>query len=319
MDINDTFDVLLENFSYGSSNLLSRLFSPKIDKVIFAATKADTITIDQHENLLNLLRSMVKQASARVRADGSNCEFMILSAIRASRCLYAEHEGRQVQVLATDYPEPEDVKSTDRPAVDAAKLAYNSLTSYQKSLIAKAKRRLDTIDLALSAVENADLQAANAVAALIERLPEPEDATANDRSAVNIAKAAYEKLTDAQKALIPEYKKKLDAVDAAVRAAENKKNNSIDSGSDSNGSSSGNNSGSGSGSGFGSGSGSGSNSGSGSGTNSGTNNGNSQSNSSRNLNNVKTGDMNPIELFVMVMIAAMAVVFVSSRRRKMEE
>lgn len=105
MDINDTFDVLLENFSYGSSNLLSRLFSPKIDKVIFAATKADTITIDQHENLLNLLRSMVKQASARVRADGSNCEFMILSAIRASRCLYAEHEGRQVQVLATDYPE----------------------------------------------------------------------------------------------------------------------------------------------------------------------------------------------------------------------
>ncbi len=105
MDINDTFDVLLQNFSYGSSNLLKRLFAPTIDKVIFAATKADLITIDQHENLLRLLQSMVTQASRRVRADGSNCEFMILSAIRASNCVYAQHEGQQVQVLTTTYPD----------------------------------------------------------------------------------------------------------------------------------------------------------------------------------------------------------------------
>lgn len=103
MDINDTFDVLMENFSYGSSNLLSRLFSPKIDKVIFAATKADTVTIDQYSNLLSLLQSMVKQASARVRADGSNCEFMILSSVKAAKCMYAEHQGKTVQVLTTDY------------------------------------------------------------------------------------------------------------------------------------------------------------------------------------------------------------------------
>ncbi len=103
MDINDTFDVLLENFSYGRNNLLSRLFAPNIDKVIFAATKADLITYNEHQHLLSLLRSMVTQASKRVRADGSNCEFMILSAIAASRCLYAEHEGQKVQVLATDY------------------------------------------------------------------------------------------------------------------------------------------------------------------------------------------------------------------------
>lgn len=103
MDINDTFDVLLENFSYGNSSLLGRLFSPKIDKVIFVAAKADMVTMDQYPNLLSLLRSMVKQASTRVRADGSNCEFMILSAIRATKCMYAEHEGKQVQVLTTDY------------------------------------------------------------------------------------------------------------------------------------------------------------------------------------------------------------------------
>lgn len=103
MDINETFDVLMENFSYGGSSILGRLFSPKIDRVIFAATKADTVTMDQYANLLSLLRSMVKQAASRVRADGSNCEFMILSAIKAAKCMYAEHEGKRVQVLKTDY------------------------------------------------------------------------------------------------------------------------------------------------------------------------------------------------------------------------
>ena len=105
MDINDSFEVLLEHFSYGSSSFLSRLFYPKIDKVIFAATKADEITLSQHENMLNLLCSMVSKAARKIRADCSNCEFMLLSSIRASKCLYAEHEGEQVQVLSTDYPD----------------------------------------------------------------------------------------------------------------------------------------------------------------------------------------------------------------------
>lgn len=103
MDVNDTFDTLLKNFSYGSSNFLTRLISPKIDRVMFAATKADTVVNEEQKNLLSLLSSMVRQSSQRARAGGSNCEFMVLSAIRAARTMLYRKDGRDYQVLATDY------------------------------------------------------------------------------------------------------------------------------------------------------------------------------------------------------------------------
>jgi predicted YcjX-like family ATPase len=102
-NINDTFEVLLNNFNYGSNNILTRLFSPNIDKVIFAATKADQITIDEQKNLLSLLKSMVTSASRKVRGDGINCQYMVLSSIAASKCKMVNYNGENIQVLCTDY------------------------------------------------------------------------------------------------------------------------------------------------------------------------------------------------------------------------
>ncbi|MGU0056245.1 YcjX family protein [Enterobacter hormaechei] len=39
-----------------------RLFFPCIDKLLFAATKADHLTPDQHENLVSLLQQLVRDA-----------------------------------------------------------------------------------------------------------------------------------------------------------------------------------------------------------------------------------------------------------------
>ncbi len=105
MDINDSFDVLLKHFNYGDTGLMSRLFAPKIDKVLFVATKADSVTHDQHANLLSLLQSMIQQACTRVRANGSHAEAMVLSSIRATQCNDFEQNGINTQILTTDYPE----------------------------------------------------------------------------------------------------------------------------------------------------------------------------------------------------------------------
>ncbi len=102
-DVNDTFDVLLRHFNYGSSSLLNRLFSPQIDKVMFAAAKADCVTNDQHENLKNLLQSMIAQARQRVRGGGAEAQCMVRSAIRATQCVDYHHDGRVDQVLKTAY------------------------------------------------------------------------------------------------------------------------------------------------------------------------------------------------------------------------
>ncbi len=85
-DVNDSFEALLNHFNYGKSNLFTRLFSSKIDKVMFAATKADTITNDQHENLKCLLNSMIKKNSPNIKGNDSDYDTMVLSAIRATSC-----------------------------------------------------------------------------------------------------------------------------------------------------------------------------------------------------------------------------------------
>ncbi|MGN1357134.1 MAG: YcjX family protein [Succinivibrionaceae bacterium] len=104
-DLNETLDVLLSNFSYGESSLLSRLFAPKIDKVLFAATKADLVTVDQYDRLLNILKTMVSQSCRRIKKDIGSCEFLLLSAIRSTRCVETRYQGSDIQILKTDYEE----------------------------------------------------------------------------------------------------------------------------------------------------------------------------------------------------------------------
>lgn len=105
MDINDTFQILLQNFNYGNSTWWNRLFSPKIDRVVFAASKCDRITYDEHQHMLSLLKSMVSQAVGVVRAEGAHCEYLVLSAIRATDCMTVKlKSGEEQQVLKTDNP-----------------------------------------------------------------------------------------------------------------------------------------------------------------------------------------------------------------------
>jgi predicted YcjX-like family ATPase len=47
----------LMSFHYGQRTLFRRLFSPVIDKLLFAATKADHVTVDQHGNMVRCCSS----------------------------------------------------------------------------------------------------------------------------------------------------------------------------------------------------------------------------------------------------------------------
>ncbi|EJT1339441.1 YcjX family protein [Vibrio vulnificus] len=61
-DMRDALEQIMHSFRYGRSGLLKRLFAPKIDKVLFAATKADHVTPEQHPNLVALLQQMIHPA-----------------------------------------------------------------------------------------------------------------------------------------------------------------------------------------------------------------------------------------------------------------
>jgi predicted YcjX-like family ATPase len=98
-DLQKALDWLMGSFHYGSSNVLNRLFQPKIDKLVFAASKADHITPDQQTNLVKLLESMLHSARKQIQFDGVTTESTAVSAIRASKSGLSQLNGESISVL----------------------------------------------------------------------------------------------------------------------------------------------------------------------------------------------------------------------------
>lgn len=90
---------ILDSFQFGKSNLLRRLFAPRIDKLLIAASKADHITLDQQSNLLHLLGDVLKQSRHAAHFDGCQVETMAISAIRSTTAGTVEQDGETQQVI----------------------------------------------------------------------------------------------------------------------------------------------------------------------------------------------------------------------------
>lgn len=74
---------VLAAFSYGPESLLRRLLTPRIDRLVIAATKTDQIRQDQWENLRDLLAVVVREASRRAEFKGADLWLDTCSAVRA--------------------------------------------------------------------------------------------------------------------------------------------------------------------------------------------------------------------------------------------
>jgi uncharacterized protein len=93
-------DAILESFRYGHGGILSKLLlGPHIDKVLFAATKADHVPDIQRDHLAALLRNMA--AFPALEVSGSNAQFdvMALASVISTRDDSQEIEGQRVQVV----------------------------------------------------------------------------------------------------------------------------------------------------------------------------------------------------------------------------
>jgi predicted YcjX-like family ATPase len=76
---------ILECFRIGRSTLLSSLFRPRIDRILFAATKADHLHHSSHDRLEAVLRRTVNRAAARAEDTGAAIDVVALAAVRATR------------------------------------------------------------------------------------------------------------------------------------------------------------------------------------------------------------------------------------------
>ena len=99
-----------------------------------------------------------------------------------------------------DLPAAADVTLENKDAVEASRAAYDALTDDQKALVSEdTLKKLTDAETAI-----ANLEAAKAVSDEINDLPAAADVTLDDKADVEAARAAYDALTDDQKALVSE-------------------------------------------------------------------------------------------------------------------
>jgi predicted YcjX-like family ATPase len=84
-DLQAALEGILDCYQVGRNNWLSTLLRPRIDKILFAATKADHLHHTSHDQLEAILKRMVERAVTRAKFTGTSINVVALAAIRATR------------------------------------------------------------------------------------------------------------------------------------------------------------------------------------------------------------------------------------------
>jgi predicted YcjX-like family ATPase len=84
-DLEGALASVLECFRVGRKTFASVLFRPRVDRILFAATKADQLHHTSHERLEAILARMIERAAARANTAGVPVDVVALAAVRATR------------------------------------------------------------------------------------------------------------------------------------------------------------------------------------------------------------------------------------------
>ena len=76
---------ILDCFRVGRGTFFSALFRPRIDRILFAATKADHLHHTSHDRLEGVLRRTVGKAAATAEVTGAEIDVVALAAVRSTR------------------------------------------------------------------------------------------------------------------------------------------------------------------------------------------------------------------------------------------
>ena len=84
---------------------MSALIRPRIDRILFAATKADHLHHQSHDRLEAVLRRAVGRAVARAEGTGAEIDVVALAAVRATReAMVARGRDKLPSILGTPAP-----------------------------------------------------------------------------------------------------------------------------------------------------------------------------------------------------------------------
>ncbi|WP_420863836.1 YcjX family protein [Algirhabdus cladophorae] len=124
---------ILGAFRPGKNAFLSQIFLGKrVEKILFAATKADHLHHTQHPQLTGIMQALIREARDRAQFAGATTQAMSMAALRATVEQTLDHDGRSLNCVrgtllntgkeAAFYPGdlPEDPNHLLGPARDGA-------------------------------------------------------------------------------------------------------------------------------------------------------------------------------------------------------
>ncbi len=98
-DLENALTEVLRAFRAGRASTFGSIFRPRVDRILFAATKADHLHHASHDRLENILRALTKKAIARAEGVGAEIDVIALSAVRATREAVIRHGGDELEAI----------------------------------------------------------------------------------------------------------------------------------------------------------------------------------------------------------------------------
>ncbi|WP_370642317.1 YcjX family protein [Afifella sp. H1R] len=108
-DLEQALADVLACFRPGRASWLTSILSRRIDKILFAATKADHVHRSDHDNLGALLARLTDKAAKRAEFAGAEVRVMPMAAVRATREVTVTRGGRRLPAIAGVPLEGEEV------------------------------------------------------------------------------------------------------------------------------------------------------------------------------------------------------------------
>jgi uncharacterized protein len=99
-DLKTALTDVLSSFRLGANSVLSELFGRRIEKILFAATKADLLHHSSHDKLEAILRLLVNEAASRAEYAGASYEVAALAAIRSTREATVKQKDEELACIA---------------------------------------------------------------------------------------------------------------------------------------------------------------------------------------------------------------------------
>lgn len=98
-DLERAMEDVMKAFRPGTNSWLSVLLGRRIEKVLFAATKADHLPAASHDRLSRILKIVVDDAARRAESEGAGISTLAISALRATREVEARSGGERLSCL----------------------------------------------------------------------------------------------------------------------------------------------------------------------------------------------------------------------------